>query len=178
MSLVRSYWEGTSLKLFLPRGCRGVIFAARLSWGYFCREATIYLYRTTGHSKGYKNCWCTTIASLDIGPWYGGWGCKTYGGRKRYQLSGPVRDTPPYRAILFRDSIARGVHTHLPCFHVISRKYRWDTPFVGGGGYHGTSTKACFPRGKRPEKGKGYRTELAMLRHQNPIARNRRVSLR
>ena len=24
------------------------IFAARLSWGYFCREATIYLYRTTG----------------------------------------------------------------------------------------------------------------------------------
>ena len=29
MSLVRSYWEGTSLRLFLPRGYRGVIFAAR-----------------------------------------------------------------------------------------------------------------------------------------------------
>ena len=29
MSLVRSCWEGTSLRLFLPRGYRGVIFAAR-----------------------------------------------------------------------------------------------------------------------------------------------------
>ena len=26
---MRSYWEGTSLRLFLPRGCCGVIFAAR-----------------------------------------------------------------------------------------------------------------------------------------------------
>ena len=28
------------------------------------------------------------------------------------------------------------------------------------------------------KRGRGYRTQLAMLRHQNPIARNRRVSLR
>ena len=29
MSLVRNYWEGISLRLFLPRGYRGAIFAAR-----------------------------------------------------------------------------------------------------------------------------------------------------
>ena len=41
-------------------------------------------------------------------------------------LSGPVRDTPPYRAIPFRDSIAEGGYrTHLLCFHMqATRQYR------------------------------------------------------
>ena len=40
-------------------------------------------------------------------------------------LSGPVRDTPPNRAIPFRDSIAEGgIARVLPCFHRVSRKYR------------------------------------------------------
>ena len=41
-------------------------------------------------------------------------------------LSGPVRDTPPYRAIPFRDSIAEGVSHPFSLFH------RVYTPFVGG----------------------------------------------
>ena len=36
------------------------VFAARLSWGYFCREATIYLYRTTG----FANPRILTVADL------------------------------------------------------------------------------------------------------------------
>ena len=52
MSLVRSYREGDKSE---------AISAARLSWGYFCREATIYLYRTTGKGRRLelilvKNC--------------------------------------------------------------------------------------------------------------------------
>ena len=40
-------------------------------------------------------------------------------------LSGPVRDTPPYRAIPFRDSIAEGgIAPILPGFHRVSRQYR------------------------------------------------------
>ena len=42
---MRSYWEGTSLRLFLPQGYRGV-----------CRKATIYLYRTTGKGTSRKAC--------------------------------------------------------------------------------------------------------------------------
>ena len=38
---------------------------------------------------------------------------------------GPMRDTPPYRAIPFRDSIAEGgIARVLPCFHRVSRNYR------------------------------------------------------
>ena len=41
------------------------------------------------------------------------------------ELSGPVRDTPPYRALPFRDSIAEGgIAPFVPCFHVVSHKYR------------------------------------------------------
>ena len=40
-------------------------------------------------------------------------------------LSNPVRSTPPYRAIPFRDSIAEGVIARiLPCFERVSHKYR------------------------------------------------------
>ena len=44
-----------------------------------------------------------------------------------FPFSGPIRDTPPYHAISFQDSIARDF---LPWFHVVSRKYRWDAPFL------------------------------------------------
>ena len=57
----------------------------------------------------------------------------------------------------YRASIAEiqrgGKRTHLPCFHSVSRKYRWDTPFEGGGVSH--LHFACSPRGKRSEKGEG-----------------------
>ena len=41
------------------------------------------------------------------------------------KLSGPIRDTPPYRAIPFRDSIAGGGYrAHFPWFRSVSCKYR------------------------------------------------------
>ena len=71
-------------------------------------------------------------------------------------LSGPVRDTLPYRAIPLRDSIAEGaIAPNLPCFQRVSRSYRWDTPFeVLRGGYR-TSTSHALQGGKRSEKGEG-----------------------
>ena len=84
----------------------------------------------------------------------------------RDRLSGPVRDTPPYRAMPFRDWYCRrGLRTHLPCFHRVSRKYRLDTPFEGRVSH---LDFACSPRRERSENGRGYRTQLAMLRHQKP----------
>ena len=56
-------------------------------------------------------------------------------GRQRRRLSGPVWDAPPISRKTFSRWYRRvGYRTHFPCFHVVSRKYRWDTPFVGGGG--------------------------------------------
>ena len=83
---------------------------------------------------------------------------------KWYELSGPVRDTPPYRAIPFRDSW--GYRTHLPCFQRVSRRYRWDTRFEGGG--HRNSTSHALQGGNTQKRGRGYRTQLATLRHQKP----------
>ena len=39
-------------------------------------------------------------------------------------LSGPMRDTPRYRAISFREYRRGGYRTHMPCFHRVSRRYR------------------------------------------------------
>ena len=87
--------------------------------------------------------------------------------RVEHHLSGPVRDTPPYRATPFRDSIAEGGYrTLLPCFHSVSRNYRWDTPFWGGG--YRTSTSHALKGGNAKKRGRGYRTQLALLRHQKP----------
>ena len=90
-------------------------------------------------------------------------------------LSGPVRDTPPYRAIPFRDSIAEGGIAPICLVFIGYRASIAEIP-LGGGVSH--LHFACSPRGRCSEKGRGYRTELAMLRHENPIARNRGVSLR
>ena len=80
--------------------------------------------------------------------------------------SGPVRDNPPYRAIPFQVDRRAGYNgTHLPCFHRVSRKYRWDTPFAGGVSH---LHFACSPRGNAQKRGRGYHTQLAMLRHQKP----------
>ena len=52
----------------------------------------------------------------------------------------------------------RGVpHANLPCFQMISRNYRWDTPFV-----RGVSTSSAHARGNT----------------QNPVVQDMGVSLR
>ena len=72
-----------------------------------------------------KNPFCRGTAGTETGP------TRTVSPRKRNRtepdrgLSGPVRDTPPYRAIPFRDSIAEGVSHPFALFYTrVSRKYR------------------------------------------------------
>ena len=81
-------------------------------------------------------------------------------------LSGPVRDTPPYRAIPFRDSVAEGGIAPI-CLAFIG--YRASIaeipPFEGG---YRTSPSHALQGGNAQKRGRGYRTQLAMLRHQKP----------
>ena len=93
-------------------------------------------------------------------------------------LSGPVRDTPPYRAIPFRDSIAEGGIAPICLVFVGYRASIAEIPLLRGGGYR-TSTSHALQGRKAQKRGRGYRTQLAMLRHQKPhSAQARGVSLR
>ena len=78
-------------------------------------------------------------------------------------LSGPVRDTPPYRAIPFRDSIAEGIARVLLVF-IGYRAGIAEIPALVGG--YRTSTSHALQGGNTLKRGRGYRTQLAMLRHQ------------
>ena len=95
------------------------------------------------------------------------------------QLSGPIGDTPrpPYRAILFRDTIAeRGIARVLPCLYVVSRKYRWDT-FVGGG--YRTSTLHAIQEKTHRKKREGVSHPIGHVETtKKNMSRNRGVSLR
>ena len=92
----------------------------------------------------------------------------TLPGSRRARLSGPVRDTPSYRAIPFRDSIAEG---GIAPICLIFRGYRAsiaEIPLFGGGGdiappFRMLSTGEMLRKG-----GGGIAPNLAMLRHQKP----------
>ena len=68
--------------------------------------------------------------------------------------SGPVRDTPPYRAIPFRDSIAEGGIAPISLVFIGYRASIAEIPLLRGGGYR-TSTSHVLKGGKRSEKGEG-----------------------
>ena len=68
-------------------------------------------------------------------------------------LSGPVRDTPPYRAIPFRDSIAEGGIAPICLVFIGYRASIAEIPLLRGGVSH--LHFACSPRGKCSEKGEG-----------------------
>ena len=92
------------------------------------------------------------------------------------KLSGPVRDTPPYRAIPFRDSIADGGIAPICLVFIGYRASIAEIPLLHG--WYRTSTSHALLWGNPQKRGRGYRTQLAMLRQQNPIARNGGASLR
>ena len=76
------------------------------------------------------------------------------------------RDTPPCRAIPFRDSIAEGGIAHICLVFIGYRAGIAEIPLLRG-------VIAPPPRmlshGETLRKGgRGYRTQLAMLRHQKP----------
>ena len=66
-------------------------------------------------------------------------------------LSGP---TPHYRAIPFRDSIAKGGIAHFCLGFVGYRASITEIPFLSGGVSH--LVVACSPRRKRSEKGASH----------------------
>ena len=68
-------------------------------------------------------------------------------------LSGPMRDTPPYRAIPFRDSIAEGGIAPICLDFIGYRASIAEIPLFKGGVSH--LHFACSARGKRSEKGEG-----------------------
>ena len=68
-------------------------------------------------------------------------------------LSGPVRDTPPYRAIPFRDSIAEGGIAPICLVFIGYRAGIAEIPLLSGG--IAPPLRECSPRGKRAEKGEG-----------------------
>ena len=81
-------------------------------------------------------------------------------------LSGPVRDTPPYREIPFRDSIAEGGIAPICLVFIGHRAGIAEIPLLRGGiapPLHMLSNGETLRKG-----GRGYRTQLAMLRHQKP----------
>ena len=85
---------------------------------------------------------------------------------KSPNLSGPVRDTPPYRAIPFRDSIAEGGIAPVCLVFLGYRASIAEIPLLRGG--YRTSTLHALQGGNAQKRGRGYRTQLAMLRHQKP----------
>ena len=78
----------------------------------------------------------------------------------------PSAGFPQYRAIPFRDSSQRGVSHPFALFSKGIAPVSLRYPFWGGGGYR-TSTSHALHGGNAQTGGRGYRTQLAMLRHQN-----------
>ena len=81
-------------------------------------------------------------------------------------LSGPVRDTTPYRAIPFRDSIAEGGIALICLVFIGYRASIAEIPLLRVG--YRTSTLHALLGGNAQKRGRGYRTQLAMLRPQKP----------
>ena len=68
-------------------------------------------------------------------------------------LSGPVRDTPPYRAIPFRDSLAEGVIAPICLVFTRYRAGIAEIPFLRGG--IAPPLRMLSTLGKRSEKAEG-----------------------
>ena len=83
-------------------------------------------------------------------------------------LAGPLAaqfEIPPCRTKPFRDSIAAGGIAPLCLVFMWYRASIAEIPLCGGGLSH--IHFACSARGNAQKGGRGYRTQLAMLRHQS-----------
>ena len=84
-------------------------------------------------------------------------------------LSSPVRDTPPYRLqhpFEIVSSIAEGGIARV-CLVFIGYRASIAEISLLRGGYR-TSTPHALQEGNAQKRGRGYRTQLPMLRHQKP----------
>ena len=73
---------------------------------------------------------------------------------------------PPYRAIPFRDSIAEGGIAPVCLVFIGYRASIAEIPLLRGG--YRTSTLHGLQLGNAQKRARGYRAQLAMLRHQKP----------
>ena len=87
---------------------------------------------------------------------------------KKLRLSGPVRDTPPYRAIPSRDHIAEGGIARFCLVFIGYRASIAEIPLLWGGGVIAPPLRMLSRGGNSQKRGRGYRTQLAMLRHRKP----------
>ena len=89
-----------------------------------------------------------------------------------FHLSGPVRGTPPYRAIPFRDSIAEGGIARVCLVFIGYRAGIAAIPLLGGGGYR-TSTSHALQGAKLRKGGRGIAPKWPCWDTKKPIARDR-----
>ena len=93
------------------------------------------------------------------------------------ELSGPVRDTPPYRAIPLRDSIAEGGIAPICLVFIGYRASIAEIPLLRGGGI--APPLRTLSNGETLTKGGGRIAPIwPCWDPKNPIACNREVSLR
>ena len=76
-----------------------------------------------------------------------------------------MRDSPLYRAMPCRDSIAEGGIAPICLVFMWYRDNIAEIPLLWVG--YRTSTSHAL-QGETQKRGRGYRTQLAMLRHQKP----------
>ena len=115
----------------------------------------------------------------NLEPPFGNHGWQTLGGMGTVHpdmLSGPVRDTPPYRAIPFRDSIAEGGIVPICLVFIGYRASIAEIPLLRGG--YRTSTSHVLKGEALRKGGGGIAPNWPCWDTKNPIARNRGVSLR
>ena len=93
-------------------------------------------------------------------------------------LSGPVRDTPPYRAIPFRDSIAEGGIAPICLVCIGYRASIAEIPLIEGGGGIAPPLRHASKGETLRKGGGGIAPNWPCWDTKNPIARNRGVSLR
>ena len=74
---------------------------------------------------------------------------------------------PPLSRNTLSDSIAEGGIAPICLVFIGYRASIAEIPLLGGGGYR-TPTSHALQGGKAQKKGRGYRTQLPMFRHQKP----------
>ena len=92
-------------------------------------------------------------------------------GVSRGHLSGPVRDTPPYRAIPFRDSIAEGGIAPTCLVFIGYRASIAEIPLWGGGGGYRTSSSHALQGETLRKGGGGIAPNWPCWDTKNPMAR-------
>ena len=144
-----------------PQICRNVPPKYAIQWGSVWHKSL--------NSKGLpQKIWhaeppkygTRTPPSIPHEPFYWGGVVEDHKSIQPEMLLAAQCEIPPHIAQYpFEIVSQRGYRTHLPCFHMVSLRY----PFWGGG--IAPPLRMLSKGGNAQKRGRGYRTQLAMLRH-------------